>query len=120
MFKNLSTEEKEDIIRLSSGLKREWILEWIWLQIIDFLCGFGERILIVVRTFILSFLGFSMFYFLLMFQCIQTSLTCLHDAFYISFSALSNLGYNPQDLQFQLPLWAKWFVQLEAFWGEYS
>lgn len=116
-FKKLTDGQKEEVIGLSGGLGREYILEWIWLWIAGWTCGFGERILLIVRTFAFTLSFFALIFLIDMSSCPQTILKCLPDALYVSVGALSNMGVDVNDLGYPLSMCGKWFVQIEALTG---
>lgn len=116
-FRKLTDEQKKEVKRLSGGLGWEYILELIWLWIAGWTCGFGERILRVVRTFSLTLCFFAVIFFIDMGPCPRTILKCLHDALYVSVGALSNMGVDVNDLAHPLSMCGKWFVQIEALTG---
>ena len=116
-FNKLTDGQKEEVIGLCGGLGQEYILEWIWLWIAGWTCGFGERILLVVRTFFFTLFFFALIFLIDMSSCPQTILKCLPDALYVSVGALSNMGVDVNDLVYPLSMCGMWFVQIEALTG---
>jgi len=116
-FKDVKPEQMEEVKGLCGGLGWESLLEWLWLSFTWVTCGFGERILHIVGTSVLTWILSALLLLGLVKPCPHTTLRCLHDALYVSAGALSNMGVDKQKLAFSLSLLGQWLIQVEAIVG---
>jgi len=118
MFKsnNSEDEEKANDYCDQKG-KKTCLFDWFFLSLAWLICGFGEKVMYILGTFIFTWISFAIIFFFSVRPSHQTVLLAFIDCLYISIGALSGLGYEQKALSFEISESGHWLIQTEALIG---